>query len=83
MLEVLKRVEVALFWESVFLDFWVSVSTEFRDTLLFIVYADLKVICGIFFAVMFVLLVNLSLVGYDNFSSCWTMRPLFGKDVFI
>lgn len=69
--------------KSVFLDFWVSVSTEFRDTLLFIVYADLKVICGIFFAVMLVLLVNLSLVGYDNSSSWWTMRPLFGKDVFI
>lgn len=32
---------------------------------------------------MLVLLVNLSLVGYDNFSSCWTMHPQFGKDVFI
>ena len=32
MLEVLKRVEVALFW--------VSVSTEFRDTLLLMVDAD-------------------------------------------
>lgn len=42
MLEVLKRVEVALFWERVcfWISFWVSVSTEFRDTLLFIVDAD-------------------------------------------
>lgn len=60
---------MALFWERVcfWISFWVSVSTEFRDTLLFIVDADSKVICGIFFAVMLVLLVNLSLVGYDNF----------------